>query len=71
VTSLVVGGVTDTHFRDNIAAVDVELSSEELKRLDDVSAIPAIYPYWHQFNFARDRFSEADWALQRNYMSGV
>ena len=68
ITSLVVGGVTQAHFQDNICAVELELTAEENKRLDDVSAIPSLYPYWHQFNFARDRFSEADWALQRNYM---
>lgn len=68
ITSLVVGGVTEAHFLDNIAAVELELTADEKSRLDDVSAIPSIYPYWHQFNFARDRFSEADWALQRNYL---
>lgn len=68
ITSLVVGGITQAHFQDNISAVGLELAAEEKQRLDDVSAIPAIYPYWHQFNFARDRFSNADWALQRNYV---
>lgn len=68
ITSLVVGGVTQAHFRDNICAVELELTAQENKRLDEVSAIPSLYPYWHQFNFARDRFSQADWALQRNYM---
>lgn len=68
ITSLVVGGVTEAHFLDNISAVELELTVDEKKRLDDVSAIPSLYPYWHQFNFARDRFSEADWALQRNYL---
>ncbi|CAH2400336.1 hypothetical protein MES5069_250102 [Mesorhizobium escarrei] len=48
--------------------MELELTADEKKRLDDVSAIPSIYPYWHQFNFVRDRFSEADWALQRNYL---
>lgn len=69
ITSLVVGGLTEAHFRDNIAAAELELTPEETRRLDDVSAIPSIYPYWHQFNFARDRFSDADWALQRNYVT--
>ncbi|RFB76559.1 aldo/keto reductase [Methylovirgula sp. 4M-Z18] len=68
ITSLVVGGLTEAHFLDNISAVELELTVDEKQRLDGVSAIPSIYPYWHQFNFARDRFSEADWALQRNYL---
>lgn len=67
VTSAVVGGLTEAHFLDNIAAVDIELTSEESARLSVVSAIPALYPYWHQHNFAADRLSEADWALHRNF----
>lgn len=67
VCSLVVGGLTEKHFRDNIAAVDIKLTSEELEKLNQVSRVPYIYPYWHQHNFARDRFSAADWALHESY----
>lgn len=63
ITSAVVGGDNEAHFRDNIAAVDVDLTAEERATLDEVSALPMIYPYWHQGQFARDRFSQADWAL--------
>lgn len=63
ITSLVIGGRNAAQFRDNIGAVSLKLTAEERKRLDDVSAIPLIYPYWHQGNFARDRFSPGDWAL--------
>ncbi len=65
ITSAVVGGETEAQFRDNIAAVDIELSNDERNMLDDISAIPMIYPYWHQGQFAKDRFSAADWALHR------
>ncbi len=65
VTSAVVGGENEAHFKDNIAAVDIELSDAERKTLDDVSAIPMLYPYWHQGQFAKDRFSAADWALHQ------
>jgi aryl-alcohol dehydrogenase-like predicted oxidoreductase len=63
VSSLVVGGRNAGQFQDNIAAVDLSLTDDERRRLDAVSAIPMIYPYWHQQNFARDRFSQADRAL--------
>ncbi len=63
VSSLVVGGRNAAQFEDNLAAVDLALTLEETRRLDEVSAIPMIYPYWHQHNFARDRFSAADFAL--------
>lgn len=68
VTSLVVGGRNEAQFRDNFGAVDLKLTEDELKRLNDVSRVPLIYPYWHQRNFATDRFSEADWALHKDYV---
>lgn len=65
IASAVVGGENEAHFRDNIAAVDLDLTAEERDKLDKVSALPMIYPYWHQGQFARDRFSEADWSLHK------
>jgi aryl-alcohol dehydrogenase-like predicted oxidoreductase len=67
ICSLVVGGLTEQHFFDNIAAVELKLTAEELSRLNGVSRMPYIYPYWHQHNFASDRFSDADWALHNSY----
>jgi aryl-alcohol dehydrogenase-like predicted oxidoreductase len=67
VSSLVVGGLTEQHFRDNIAATELRLDTGELDRLNAVSRLPYIYPYWHQHNFARDRFSPGDWAMHASY----
>jgi aryl-alcohol dehydrogenase-like predicted oxidoreductase len=67
VSTLVVGGTSEQQFRDNIAAVDLTLTAEQLERLNTVSRPPYIYPYWHQHNFARERFGQADWALHRNF----
>jgi aryl-alcohol dehydrogenase-like predicted oxidoreductase len=67
VASLVVGGLTEQHFKDNIAAVDLKLTGEELERLNQVSRAPYIYPYWHQHNFAKERFTPGDWALHASY----
>ncbi|HLP71151.1 MAG TPA: aldo/keto reductase [Rhizobium sp.] len=67
IASVVVGGLTEQHFRDNIAAVELELSIKELERLNAVSRPPYIYPYWHQHNFARERFCAGDWALHQSY----
>lgn len=67
VASLVVGGLSETQFRDNIAAVDLKLTADELDSLNKVSRPAYIYPYWHQHNFASERFSAADWALHENY----
>jgi aryl-alcohol dehydrogenase-like predicted oxidoreductase len=63
VASVVIGGRKEEQIRDNIAAADLTLSDEELERLNTVSAIPLIYPYWHQALFAKDTFTGADRAL--------
>lgn len=67
ITSVVVGGLSEQHFKDNIAAVDLKLTAEELERLNAVSRLAYIYPYWHQHNFAKDRFCAGDWALHQSY----
>ena len=67
VASLVVGGRTEAQFQENFRAVDLVLTEEDLARLNDVSRLPLIYPYWHQHNFARGRFTEADQALHADY----
>lgn len=67
VSSLVVGGRNVAQFEDNFAAVSLRLTDEERTRLNEVSRVPLVYPYWHQQNFATARFSEADWALHRDY----
>lgn len=67
VASLVVGGRNADQFERNFRAVDLTLSDDELQRLNDVSRLPLVYPYWHQHNFARPRFSPADQALHADY----
>jgi aryl-alcohol dehydrogenase-like predicted oxidoreductase len=46
VTSIIVGAKRPDQLTDNIAAVDLKLSPEELKQLDEVSALPPEYPGW-------------------------
>ncbi len=63
VTSVILGARTEEQLRDNLAAVDLDLGEEEMNRLDDVSALPLIYPYWHQAKWAGERLSLADLSL--------
>ena len=63
VTTAVVGARTEGQLRETLAAGDMILGEEERERLDAVSRPPLIYPYWHQHQFAADRFGEADRAL--------
>ncbi len=46
VTSVIIGARNTEQLDDNIAAVDVTLSADELAALDKVSALPAEYPGW-------------------------
>jgi aryl-alcohol dehydrogenase-like predicted oxidoreductase len=46
VTSVIIGAKRRDQLDDNIAAVDVALSADEIKALDDVSALPPEYPGW-------------------------
>ncbi|HWD67092.1 MAG TPA: aldo/keto reductase [Caulobacteraceae bacterium] len=46
VMSVIIGAKTAEQLDDNLAAVDLDLSGEEVARLDDVSALPSEYPGW-------------------------
>src|SRR2546421_22472 len=60
VSSLVVGARTEKQLVDNLAAADLVLTDEECVRLDNVSAPPLIYPYWHHAKSASDRLGPLD-----------
>jgi aryl-alcohol dehydrogenase-like predicted oxidoreductase len=63
VASIIVGARTDQQLADNLKAVELELSEEERRRLDEVSVPPLIYPYWHQAKTASDHLGPADLSL--------
>jgi aryl-alcohol dehydrogenase-like predicted oxidoreductase len=63
VSSVIVGARTDEQLADNLAAAELALSADDRRRLDEVSAPPIIYPYWHQRATAQDRLSPADLSL--------
>jgi aryl-alcohol dehydrogenase-like predicted oxidoreductase len=46
VTSIIIGAKTVEQLEDNLAATTLELSAEEMKTLDEVSALPSEYPGW-------------------------
>ena len=48
VSSVIVGARTEEQFRENLGALGWTLTAEQIARLDAVSAITPIYPYWHQ-----------------------
>lgn len=68
VTSVIIGGRTEKHFADNLAASELQLSAAERGQLDKVSQRDLLYPYWHQSFTASDRLSPADLALHAPYL---
>jgi aryl-alcohol dehydrogenase-like predicted oxidoreductase len=46
VTSVIIGAKRMSQLQDNLAAVELKLTEEEIKRLDEVSALPPEYPGW-------------------------
>src|ERR1700678_1541038 len=46
VTSIIIGAKRLDQLNDNLAAVDLVLSEDEIKLLDEVSALPPEYPGW-------------------------
>jgi aryl-alcohol dehydrogenase-like predicted oxidoreductase len=55
VDTVVIGARNEEQLRDNLAAGGWRLSLEEMTRLDEVSALPEPYPYWHQHKFGVER----------------
>jgi len=63
VSTVIVGARTEKQLRDNLAAVELELTAEEHRRLETVSRPRLIYPFWHQKESASERLGPADLSL--------
>jgi aryl-alcohol dehydrogenase-like predicted oxidoreductase len=63
VTSVIVGARNDEQLADNLKAADLVLSADERQRLDDVSAMPLLYPHWHQAKTSGDRLGAPELTL--------
>ena len=50
--SVIVGARNEEQLKQNLGAVGWNLTAEQVAKLDKVSEIPTIYPYWHQRPFA-------------------
>jgi aryl-alcohol dehydrogenase-like predicted oxidoreductase len=55
VDTVVIGARNEEQLRDNLAAASWRLTLDEVARLDEVSALPEPYPYWHQHKFGIER----------------
>ncbi|HXO75226.1 MAG TPA: aldo/keto reductase, partial [Puia sp.] len=55
VTSIIIGANKMEQLEDNLASINVALSTEDLQRLDEVSKLPPEYPGWMLDWTGRDR----------------
>jgi aryl-alcohol dehydrogenase-like predicted oxidoreductase len=46
VTSVIIGAKSSEQLKQNLASVEVQLTEEEIKKLDEISALPPEYPGW-------------------------
>ena len=60
VDTVILGARNEEQLRDNLAAASWRLTPEEMTRLDEVSALPEPYPYWHQHKFGIERNPRVD-----------
>jgi aryl-alcohol dehydrogenase-like predicted oxidoreductase len=68
VASVVIGANTEAQLRTNLKAVDLRLTDSDMERLNAVSKLPLLYPYWHQALTANDRLGAVDLALLEQYL---
>ena len=63
VSSLVIAGRTKEQLADNLAALDLVLTAEDIGALDEATEPRLIYPFWHHLAAAADRLSPGDLTL--------
>lgn len=49
VSSIIVGARNEEQLKQNLGAVGWNLTVDQIKKLDEASTVPPIYPYWHQW----------------------
>ena len=58
VTTVIIGAKKPEQLEDNLKAIDVTFTEDELKRLDDISRLPSEYPGWMLERQGADRKAE-------------
>ena len=56
VSTIVIGARNEEQLRQNLGAVGWNLTPGQIRQLDEASAVPRAYPYWHQKLFDRNPF---------------
>jgi aryl-alcohol dehydrogenase-like predicted oxidoreductase len=55
VSSVIIGARDEQQLRQNLGALGWNLSADQVKKLDEASAVTVPYPYWHQRQAAIER----------------
>ncbi|MCL5744784.1 MAG: aldo/keto reductase, partial [Acidobacteria bacterium] len=55
VDTVIIGARNEGQLSDNLAAANWTLTDREVESLDEASALPLPYPYWHQQKFGGER----------------
>ena len=53
VSTVVIGARNEEQLKQNLGAVGWNLTKEQVAKLDAASAVPLLYPYWHQRSLRR------------------
>lgn len=64
VTSVIIGAKNTDQLLDNLRAADLKLTDEQMKRLNDISAVPKPYPQWMIERQSTDRLGTYQFAPQ-------
>jgi aryl-alcohol dehydrogenase-like predicted oxidoreductase len=56
VSTVVIGARNEEQLRQNLGAVGWKLTVDQVRTLDEASAVARVYPYWHQAFFDRNPF---------------
>jgi aryl-alcohol dehydrogenase-like predicted oxidoreductase len=71
VDTVILGARNEAQLRDNLAAAVWRLTADEIARLDEVSALPEPYPYWHQHKFGLERSPRVPGVRSRGWTTDV
>ena len=71
VSSVVIGANTEAQLRTNLKSAELKLTDADMERLDAVSRLKLLYPYWHQALTAGDRLGATDLVLLKQHLPEV
>lgn len=60
ITSVITAGRTFEQLHDNLQAVELALTADDLEQLEQVTRIAPQYPYWHRIAAGMDRIDPAE-----------